>query len=866
MKRKQLLKNLPGLMLAGALCFCMTVQSPPAVAGRLGVQSVEAAENGEEVKADSSSSSKGDAKKHTSEMIAVVNLDEGIKEDGKTVVYADRIVSLPNEKTYRFTSLSDAKEGVENGTYGAYILIPATFSKTVASINSSPQTCQLSYAVDRNMDADLQYKLLHEIFSFNTDLNNDLSYMYLENIMSEFHTAQDNARQVMSNDKRDKEAIDNISPNDLVSMVKLPEMKQKENDVPVLDISSYTSNITSTLGEIDSSLNAGVQEVNENLQLILQTGSELQKQLTEIWTGVDELPKLDKIDAKQYMETAAENFKKVSDEAKTFADGCDRQLVETGDEISTLVDKINQSLGANHGDLSYDMQSAIPYVSAEKAEDDQSYILCYKDRNSGQKIQNAPQLTLSLQSDESDINRANRVRGAYEIIMKAIRSGGSKDGSTVSYTSYEMHQQDTVEITYVDENGETHTVSGTPTSPVYTYTASEETINVDGGAKTTEQILAELDRDPNLDLGGYTSCAELLDNVQKDPSVLEPKKVIRITSGNENSFQTYMETVRGNVDRISKKGAARVDVSNLTEYDDQGNPVYEDGQRVTIQSRITELKDNKIAQMRKDFSEGVKKNAIAFEKTGEELTGSVDEAVDKVNEDIKTKSGKIKENIDNSRDAVQTYHQGVNEHRPTFNSEAAGKAGDIHSNASEMQSKVMENNAAHVEYANDVFTKANDNVNSLRQSIIDNQNASNEAVEKGLEDAKSVKESTSGQNQDLMKSFTEKLSYTRLGSLENTTTYKFIANPMVGVDESKDAVKILDSVKIGGADEVKSAVGQETGSTDGTKKRTVNVDKAAEPVKVITYVLVAALVLALAGLGGYICYLRKARRRHQMDY
>jgi hypothetical protein len=102
MKRKQLLKNLPGLMLAGALCFCMTVQSPPAVAGRLGVQSVEAAENGEEVKAVSSSSSKGDAKKHTSEMIAVVNLDEGIKEDGKTVVYADRIVSLPNEKTYRF--------------------------------------------------------------------------------------------------------------------------------------------------------------------------------------------------------------------------------------------------------------------------------------------------------------------------------------------------------------------------------------------------------------------------------------------------------------------------------------------------------------------------------------------------------------------------------------------------------------------------------------------------------------------------------------------------------------------------------------------------------------------------------------------
>lgn len=866
MKRKQLLKNLPGLMLAGALCFCMTVQAPQAGVPGVGAQSVEAAENGEEVKAVSSSSSKADANKHTSERIAVVNLDEGIKVDGKTVVYADQIVSLPNEKDYRYTSLADAKEGVENGTYGAYILIPATFSKTVASINSSPQTCQLSYALDRNLDADIQYKLLHEIFSFNTDLNNDLSYMYLENIMNEFHTAQDNAKLVMNNDKKDKEAIDNINPNDLVSMVKLPEMKQQENNIPVLDISSYTSNITSILGEIDSSLNSGVQEVNEGLQLIMQTGSDLQKELDSIWTGVDELPKLDKIDAKQYIMTADEKFERVAKEAKDFVDGYQTQLDETSTEISELVKRINQSLNAGGGRGSDDSQIAIPYVAVEESEG--QFVLCYKYKNSNQAINGAPTITLALQCKEEETERAEKLRAAYTLIMKALRTGETGSSASYSYTQNEVTQLDTVEITYVDENGETHTVSGTPTSPVYTYTEVPVELNGGAEAKSADEILAELDRDPNFDRAGYPSCAELINEVETNPSLLEAKKTLQITGGNVKDFGNYPEQVLGSAVSVSNGTLRGVNVNNLIEYDDSGKPLYdyESGNVVTIGNRIANLTGNKIATMKKNFSESVKKNAIAFEETGEELTGAVDEAVDKVNDDIKTKSEKIKENIDDSKDAVQNYHRGVNEHRPTFRSDAAGKAGDVHSNATEMMSEVMKNNNEHVKYANDVFTTANDNVNSLRQSITDSQNASNETVQKGLEDAKSVKDSTSRQNQDLMQSFTEKLSYTRLGTLENTTTYKFIANPMVAVDESRDASKILDSVEVGNGNAISPSAEQKTQTGAGAKKRTVTVDKAAQPVKVITYVLVAALLVALAGLCGYILHLKRARGRHRMDY
>lgn len=79
--------------------------------------------------------------------IAVVNLDEGVKLREKTAYYAGKLITFPNEH-FHMTGLDDAKKGLEAGIYGAYIVIPATFSKSVESINDKPEKATIQYTVN----------------------------------------------------------------------------------------------------------------------------------------------------------------------------------------------------------------------------------------------------------------------------------------------------------------------------------------------------------------------------------------------------------------------------------------------------------------------------------------------------------------------------------------------------------------------------------------------------------------------------------------------------------------------------------------------------------------------------------------------
>ena len=109
--------------------------------------------------------------------------------------------------SFEYSSLEEARTGLANGKYGAYIIIPAGFSQNVVSLNTTPQAAQLEYALNKSLSGESQYHLLYDVMSFGNSLNDSLSYMYLNNILSEFHKAQDGAATVMNNDLKDKEAV-----------------------------------------------------------------------------------------------------------------------------------------------------------------------------------------------------------------------------------------------------------------------------------------------------------------------------------------------------------------------------------------------------------------------------------------------------------------------------------------------------------------------------------------------------------------------------------------------------------------------------------------------------------------------------------
>ena len=97
--------------------------------------------------------------------IAVVNLDEGVNLKDKKTYYAGKIITLPNEH-FHMTGLDDARNGLKSGEYGAYIVIPATFSKSVESINNDPEKATIKYTINAdNNDASLA-SIVNDINSF----------------------------------------------------------------------------------------------------------------------------------------------------------------------------------------------------------------------------------------------------------------------------------------------------------------------------------------------------------------------------------------------------------------------------------------------------------------------------------------------------------------------------------------------------------------------------------------------------------------------------------------------------------------------------------------------------------------------------
>lgn len=220
--------------------------------------------------------------------IAVVNLDEGIPGNGRQVNYGERLSRFPS-MDFEYASLEAARTGLETGKYGAYIIIPAAFSRNVESINQAPQVSQLEYAVNQSYSGRRQYELLYNVWSYIDSLNNHLSYMYVDNILREFHDAQDGAAQVLENDLRDLETMERVRAQDLVTLVEIPEMPEDEEMPETPDISGYTAQNARLLESLETEYNGSVQDIRRELADLNAGGNALAECLENLAGQAEEL-------------------------------------------------------------------------------------------------------------------------------------------------------------------------------------------------------------------------------------------------------------------------------------------------------------------------------------------------------------------------------------------------------------------------------------------------------------------------------------------------------------------------------------------------------------------------------------------------
>ncbi len=181
--------------------------------------------------------------------VAIVNLDEGVMVQDEKVNYAEKLV-IDLDENFLFTGLEDARQGYATGIYAGYLIIPATFSESVVSLNSTPIRSEISYAINNNLREDVKEEVIYDVLTLMDDINDSISYMYLHSVLDDVHAAQDAANTVMNNDIEERDAIDAVQANDLVALVPVTEFTEVENNIEPVDVSDYMAANIELTGEI----------------------------------------------------------------------------------------------------------------------------------------------------------------------------------------------------------------------------------------------------------------------------------------------------------------------------------------------------------------------------------------------------------------------------------------------------------------------------------------------------------------------------------------------------------------------------------------------------------------------------------------
>ena len=161
--------------------------------------------------------------------IAVVNLDEGIYENGVKTYYSTILMDLEADNLVS-ENLESARQGILNGNYAAYILIPAEFSQNATSINNVPQKAVLEFAINPNLREDVSRLTMANVKNFEISLNTNMSYMYVQALLSEFHNVQDLSGTILKNDTTEMERLLAVDSNALLVFPEYEEVERVEPD------------------------------------------------------------------------------------------------------------------------------------------------------------------------------------------------------------------------------------------------------------------------------------------------------------------------------------------------------------------------------------------------------------------------------------------------------------------------------------------------------------------------------------------------------------------------------------------------------------------------------------------------------------
>ena len=216
---------------------------------------------------------------YDTDLIAIVNMDEGVQKGSETVSYSQSLLGTL-DASYEVTGMEAAKQGIENGTYSAYLILPGGFSAAVESINTSPQKAVLEYAISPELTKEALADAVYNVQDIYAALNNGIGELYLSSVLSEVHKVQDAVGTISENDTADLNALAGIRGDDLRETVQMPELQEVEREIDVLDLAPDYEQSALILEQFDSVYQAAWSDGLESFEQVKAGSSELEQQIS----------------------------------------------------------------------------------------------------------------------------------------------------------------------------------------------------------------------------------------------------------------------------------------------------------------------------------------------------------------------------------------------------------------------------------------------------------------------------------------------------------------------------------------------------------------------------------------------------------
>lgn len=199
--------------------------------------------------------------------IAIVNLDQGVIQKNKKIFYSSELLDL-NSDYLVVENLETARQGINNGTYAAYIVIPSQFSHNAISINQEPQKAVLEFVMNPNLREDISRLTMANIKNFEIGLNTNMAYMYVQAILEEFHNAQDGAEIILANDDAEKVRIEEMNPDALLSALEYTPYDLEAPPIDKVDFDGILKDNIEISGELKKNYDQFVSDGKEKLNQI----------------------------------------------------------------------------------------------------------------------------------------------------------------------------------------------------------------------------------------------------------------------------------------------------------------------------------------------------------------------------------------------------------------------------------------------------------------------------------------------------------------------------------------------------------------------------------------------------------------------